>query len=597
MPPGLVRLPDGRLVPRGSAAAKAPTKKPKPTTKTPAPPRASSPASGGKKPSKPKPLPLPDSPFIQLPDLGPAAPPPKPTDWRFDPGGGYVDIHSGKKVPLAKGAQEDKARAIVNDTRYSAKDRAIAKAYLHSYQHARAQQAAAFNRIQQFQREAAMRMPPGMEERWAKEFDAQMAASPEKYGLPVEDRPWWSTPGTRMLHRFANDAAAIGRGIAHAGDRTVGQIEGWANQKANDLKAAFEADLYGKQTAPRMSRLGPLPRGTATAAALGAPVGDVGKRIASEGTLDTIAGKALTNALLHGDFNHPYAIALEAAMLPIPLRGAPMVATTLARVGSAIRIAREAQDVGEGITLAAKAVNMTAKERRMLRMVAFENVPGGVPEDTRRLFQESKSRAQLWQTVRQLAGRKAADNYIALADARAYSVHRQIAAEIPDRIAALDAKVANGTATEQDLLMRKELGALQRFGVPADYYYAPLHDSGAGIPEWVQARYQAQRPDIAWQFSSDRAGFEGVARGGKNFGTESITKRLRAKLNPKNALRGLPENPVVTVNGLHVLGPITFEAWLKRVLAVMPTKKERTYWATWYQSFAPLFRQAFGEDT
>src|SRR5574337_292066 len=594
MPPGLVRLPDGRLVPRGSAAAKAPTKKPKPTTKTPAPPRASSPASGGKKPSKPKPLPMPDSPFLHLPDIGPAAPPPKPTDWRYDPGGGYVDINSGKKVPLAKGAQEDKARAIVNDTRYTQKDRNIARRYLRTYETARAQQAHAFEQMKAFEREAKLRMPPGMRERWAAEAQAAFDANPGKFGLPVEHRPWWSTPGTRMLHHWADTAAGIGRGI---GSQVVGNIEGWAAQKAADAKAAFEADLFGKQTAPRMSRLGPLPRGTATAAALGAPVGDVGKRIASEGTLDTIAGKALTNALLHGDFNHPYAVALEAAMLPIPLKGAPMVATTLARVGSAIRIAREAQDVGEGITLATKAVNMTAKERRMLRMVAFENVPGSVPEDTRRLFQESKSRAQLWQTVRQLAGRKAADNYIALADARAYSVHRQIAAEIPDRIAALDAKVANGTATEQDLLMRKELGALQRFGVPADYYYAPLHDSGAGIPEWVQARYQAQRPDIAWQFSSDRAGFEGVARGGKNFGTESVTKRLAAKLNPKNALRGLPENAATTVNGLHVLGPITFEAWLKRVLAVMPTKKERTYWATWYQSFAPLFRQAFGEDT
>src|SRR5574337_362906 len=162
MPPGLVRLPDGRLVPRGSAAAKAPTKKPKPTTKTPAPPRASSPASGGKKPSKPKPLPMPDSPFLHLPDIGPAAPPPKPTDWRYDPGGGYVDILSGKKVPLAKGAQEDKARAIVNDTRYTQKDRNIARQIGRAYETARAQQAHAFEQTKEFEREAKLRMPPGM---------------------------------------------------------------------------------------------------------------------------------------------------------------------------------------------------------------------------------------------------------------------------------------------------------------------------------------------------------------------------------------------------------------------------------------------------
>lgn len=80
-----------------------------------------------------------------------------------------------------------------------------------------------------------------------------------------------------------------------------------------------------------------------------------------------------------------------------------------------------------------------------------------------------------------------------------------------------------------------------------------------------------------------------------SFPEPRVSANLKSKLNPRNAKRGLPVNPVVKQGGHVVLGPITPAQWLKRVESVYTTPAQRDEWAHWYEKFAPAFRQAFGD--
>jgi hypothetical protein len=39
---------------------------------------------------------------------------------------------------------------------------------------------------------------------------------------------------------------------------------------------------------------------------------------------------------------------------------------------------------------------------------------------------------------------------------------------------------------------------------------------------------------------------------------------------------------------------VTPEQWVAKIMAAFPTVEERQHWATWYDHFAPAFREAFG---
>ena len=530
MPPGTYRDPK-----TGKVKARPAPAPPKPTRR-----KVVRVAPGLPAPSAPAGTPQPPNTF--------APPPPKPkkTDWRLAPGGGYVEQHSGRTVPIARGPQEDKARTIVRDPRYSQQDRRAARRYLAAYEAARRQQERWFKEQKAFEAEAAARVPPSMRAQWDAEAQAAFNANPAKYGLPgPEPRHWWQTPGEQHLERIARGAApiakAVGKGLAD-----------WEKRIWYDIPMGL---AQGK---PGLFLHEP------------------------EHELRTAGGKALSNALFHGDFSHPAAIALEAAMLPIPLKGTPMVSTALVRLGAGILAARTAELGGtDALALAARAVNMTAKERKALRLVPFEanatptlNGPG---------------REGWVKTLEARIGAKAAKPYIALADARARAVHAQMTKTIADNIAVLDAKVADGTATVQDIELRKELGMMKAYGVPEDWYWTHLDQSGSGIPDWIQAKYAERYPNAKLSFK-----FEGPQRAGKNFSGEAIARRLAAKLKVDPA--SLPQNAAIRRKGLQVLGYTSFDQWLKRVKAVMPGIEERTYWANWYRTFEPLFRKAFGED-
>lgn len=130
MPPGLIRLPNGKLVPRNSPAAKAYAKSQTRSdgtsvvSTTPTPKKVTVKTTKPFNPVSIFDLKTPDGKTVNplrgtvfdpdtqpKPGKGPKAPP--KTDWRYDPGGGYVEEKSGKAVPLA---QTPEGRAAQNKT-------------------------------------------------------------------------------------------------------------------------------------------------------------------------------------------------------------------------------------------------------------------------------------------------------------------------------------------------------------------------------------------------------------------------------------------------------------------------------------------------
>ncbi len=89
------------------------------------------------------------------------------------------------------------------------------------------------------------------------------------------------------------------------------------------------------------------------------------------------------------------------------------------------------------------------------------------------------------------------------------------------------------------------------------------------------------------QFKFEQIPYENVAR--------KAPANLRSRLNPKNAKKGLQVNKPIRKKGMVVTGKVTPRTWTTRVEKVM-TPEEIDYWATWYESFEPAFRQVFGED-
>lgn len=84
------------------------------------------------------------------------------------------------------------------------------------------------------------------------------------------------------------------------------------------------------------------------------------------------------------------------------------------------------------------------------------------------------------------------------------------------------------------------------------------------------------------------------------FSAEKVAANLKLKLNPQNLKKGVPSNKRVwrTIGGVKiaVIGDITPEQWVNRVLALMPDAQDRARWSAWYDEFQPVFENIFGED-
>lgn len=508
------------------------------------------------------------------------------TDWREDPGGGFVETKSGQRVPLIKGDKEPLAERIASDPRYRASDRKLARKYLNAYDKIRKEQHAGFDVAKTAER---LRKQDIAVARWAAE--RKLAAEEADQA----DQGIWD--------RVKGTVSSIPGAIAGIPKAVVEEImtSAWGATKDEHVPWAAEKDFTGAlKDSPTM-------RGIRLASKLYMEFSGFGGAV-DPMELGQPGARGMKAAALMG-------INLGGAQILGRALGGTSVAAKAARAGKAAR-----QTVGDPAALAKAAFldqldqvekfghvydvaldGMASLGDEGLHVPLTQLGRGGThvfEEEAARLeemFQASRGRAVLDDATHAGLPAAVADAYMHMADVQALSLHQQISKGIADELEVLDAKIADGTITPQEMENWRELGAMKRFGVPVDYYYAHLHEAGVGIPRWVQMRYEAKFPDTEWAFK-----FEGPARAGENFSEKAIDLRLKAKLNPSAGEKGLQVNPIAKARygrrTFSVVGPISNEEWLKRVLAVFPDRETRMFWGDWYRTFEPIFREAFGED-